>query len=352
MAKPNIFYSYTRSYAPDMHPSQLWKYNNCNSAPKVGTSVYASAKSRRTSCLLVPPKSIETYFHPGEENGIFDIPGSQKVGIAVSGSGQGYSHGSPPLDVAGGPGLTYAGKLSSNYGIVGFNSMQEPYSSEYYASLSDGHGPVGSGIYGRLRTESPFPLEIPNLQWQQYGRYLISKPLADMNLFFPDSPPIISWEQLRQITVVWIAGNSTNGGDKPDVMGPEGIYIPAPNCGFPDPSCNLIWAPPIRRRENLFVEFLDKDYISLGKVDLWKTKPDPTAEQIEKAVRDGFSVFSLSGPTFTYPSDRFTTTTIKAERFGADLAKARYFAIRQYRNTYYWDTYGVKYVKLEFNRPV
>ena len=51
MPSPNIFYAYTESYPPSMHPSQLWKYNNCNSFPKVGTSVYTSAKNRKTSCL-------------------------------------------------------------------------------------------------------------------------------------------------------------------------------------------------------------------------------------------------------------------------------------------------------------
>ena len=52
MPSPNIFYAYTESYPPSMHPSQLWKYNNCNSFPKVGTSVYTSAKNRKTSCLI------------------------------------------------------------------------------------------------------------------------------------------------------------------------------------------------------------------------------------------------------------------------------------------------------------
>ena len=51
MPSPNIFYAYTESYPPSMHASQLWKYNNCNSFPKVGTSVYTSAKNRKTSCL-------------------------------------------------------------------------------------------------------------------------------------------------------------------------------------------------------------------------------------------------------------------------------------------------------------
>jgi hypothetical protein len=55
MPSPNIFYSYTQSYPPSIHESQLWKYNNCNSFPKVGTSVYTSAKNRKTSCLIPSP---------------------------------------------------------------------------------------------------------------------------------------------------------------------------------------------------------------------------------------------------------------------------------------------------------
>ena len=55
MTQPNIFYSYTQSYPPSLHTSQLWKYNNCNSFPKVGTSVYTSAKNRKTSCLIPSP---------------------------------------------------------------------------------------------------------------------------------------------------------------------------------------------------------------------------------------------------------------------------------------------------------
>ena len=168
---------------------------------------------------------------------------------------------------------------------------------------------------------------------------------------------VSSWNQLKTMTIVWIAGSNDNGGDRPDV-GAAIDYnstIVAPPLPSP-PIFNWATVPPLRTREDLFVDFLDEDYNSLGIRNLWKTKPDPTLAQFLQArtltTLDpfGVSVWGLVGSTFTYPDDKFTTTTINASSLNIDLSKVKYFAIRQYYNTHYLDNFGIKYVQLDFDR--
>jgi hypothetical protein len=358
MAQPNLFYSYTQSYPPSIHPTQLWKYNNCNSFPKVGTSVYTSFKNRKTSCPFPPPPvpilTINSYFNPNQENGIFNMAGAQKVNIVPSGTGLGYggAAGTVPLFVPPHYG-NYAGHVSTNYGMVGFNSQNEPYKSDHYASLSDNQQ------LGIIKTSSPWPTFVSDDIWNKRGRYIISKPLSSMNIRFGENPNLVSsWSQLKTMTIVWIAGSNDNGGDRPDV-GTAVNYqttIVAPPLPSP-PIFNWATVPPLRTREDLFVDFLDEDYNSLGIRNLWKTKPDPTLAQLLQARTltalnpFGQSVWSLVGSTFTYPDDKFTTTTINASSLNIDLTKVKYFAIRQNYNTAYLDTFGIKYVQLDFNGP-
>ena len=118
MAKPNIFYAYTESYPPSMHASQLWKYNNCNSFPKVGTSVYISAKNAKTSCLLSRPT-------PPRKDGLLLVAALFSHGGDVDVTG--FSNGSIP-----GAGYSAYGSLtpSSVHGtaILGAYTLDYPQS--------------------------------------------------------------------------------------------------------------------------------------------------------------------------------------------------------------------------------
>ena len=293
-----------------------------------------------------PPKRVcngdcttaDLKFDPTLDNSIFDMSGSQKIKVALSGSGLGYGGSSPgagtpnefPIPV---PPQTWwstspAGEESTNYGIVGFTST-----TPYYISFS---GTTASGPLGVINRPSPFPALLPDSTYNAASRYLISKPISDINI-----AGLSSWDQVVSVSITWIAGNKTNGGDIPDV---NGFSVSLPG--------NQRWIPPFRRAENLSAEFLDEDYNSIAKVDLWKTKPNPTPAQISYALANGTSVFSAPGMpngVAKYVGNTFTTTTINYVSFGGSLTNAKYFVIRQPFGTWYLDTYGVSDVKFEFD---
>ena len=217
---------------------------------------------------------------------------------------------------------------------------------------------VQGGQLGSIEVNSPWPTFISDANWNKRGRYIISKPLSSMAIRFGGNQyKVSSWNQLKTMTIVWIAGSNDNGGDRPDVGAAINYNSTIVSDGGPPYTFNWAAVPPLRTREDLFVDFLDEDYNSLGIRNLWKTKPDPTLAQlleartITPAHPNGQSVWSLVGSTFTYPDDKFTTTTIDASSLDIDLTKVKYFAIRQYYNTHYLDTFGVKYVQLDFNGP-
>jgi len=267
---------------------------------------------------------------------VFDIDGSQKIKLAQSGSGLGYSSSTfpiNPLTSTGYWGATMpAGELSTNYGIVGFTST-----TPYYISFSgrDDYD-IGASI-GIIDTGTPaaYASQISDYVWNHATRYLISKHISSINI-----EGVSSWDQLKNVTITWIAGDNTNGGDKPDVK------------AFSDVSLNgWQWVPPLRRAENLSAEFLDEDFNSIAKVDLWKTKQDPTTAEILAAVAAGVSVYA-SLPSYTYVGTSFTSTTINYDSFGVSLINAKYFLIRQAGNTGRLDNYGVSDVRFDFDTNI
>lgn len=272
--------------------------------------IRASMATQKSNTLL-----IESYFHPNQENKIFNFAGSQKISIVESGTGIGQDDG--------------------------FISLNTPFSNSYYTKFDDNNVGVVLGI---INEESPYPALISDTVWNKRGRYLISKTLPEMN--YPD---VINWNQLKSLTISWIAGNNNNGGDLPDVFEvKDGVTSPSGN-GV------LGWVPPIRQGENLFVQFLDKDFNSLGKINLWITKPYPTAAQIVYALANNKSAYSANvippnnATPFIYPDTNFITTTINIAESGLNLTNAKYFAIRQFGSTDVLDNYGIKYVNLDFS---
>tara|TARA_B100000902_G_C27313621_1_gene919924 strand:- start:3098 stop:4042 length:945 start_codon:yes stop_codon:yes gene_type:complete len=292
--------------------------------PPTSTNFYGlSTKSNnlRIRAGMAPQKSnsllVETYFHPNQENKIFNFAGSQKISIAQSGTGLGKKGG--------------------------FISLNEPFSNNYYTKFDDNNVGV---ILGIIDEKSPDLSLVSDDVWNKRGRYLISKTIPEMNL-----PDVINWNQLKSLTIQWIAGNNENGGDRPDVFEVRD-GVTAPNGNGLD---GMI--PPIRQSENLFVQFLDKDFNSLGKINLWIPKPYPTVEQIEitldQTILPFFSAYSagagnLATP-FIYPNNNFTTTTINIAESGINLTNVEYFAIRQFGSDDVLDNYGIKYVNLDFS---
>ena len=312
--------------------------NNLKGLPPSSTNFYGLSSRINTVRIkalmgapLKPTIDVDTFFEAGVDNKIFNLPGSQRILILPSGSG--------------------TGKLG------GFISLNEPYNTPAYASLSHG----GSFSVGDIYTPSPDdrpvsdPSRVTDFLWNRRGRYLLSKPLTSM-----DISNVFNWNQLESMTVSWIAGTNDNGGDKPDVGG-----FSTENLGrypiFPvdplDLSSNRLMAPPFRSGEGLFVELLDANYNRLSKVDLWRTKDVTTQAIIDEAIEKGVSFAKYTPPfnssgigtVYVYPNDKFRTTTINASAFGINMSNVSYFAIRQYFSTGTLDSYGVKYVKLRFN---
>jgi len=311
--------------------------NNLKGLPPSATNFYglsSRVKTVRIKALmgapLKPTINVGTFFEFGVmDNKIFNLYGSQRVLISNSGSG--------------------TGKLG------GFISINEPYNTPAYASLSHG----GTFSVGDISTNTPalppFDLSLTDVIWNRRGRYLLSKPLTSMEV-----SNVSYWNQLESMTISWIAGNNNNGGDKPDVGG-----FSTTNLGrYPilpvdpvDLSSNQLMAPPFRSGENLFVELLDANYNRLSKVDLWRTKDVTTQTIIDEAIEEGVSFAKFTPPfdssgigtVYEYPDDKFRTTTINGSEFGIDMSNVSYFAIRQPFSTGILDSYGVKYVNLKFN---
>ena len=274
----------------------------------------------------VPPTlSASTYFSVGaSSNSIFQDVGHH-YDIVSSGSGAGNAGG--------------------------FKSVNSPFGSPAYASFGGTSDPDPLDLSQRYcpnqATSSVTPCVDPDyaivteLEWNKQGRYIKSKPLAELNV----SP--VSWGRLKNITITWIAGSGANGGDKPDIF--------AFNAG----SANQTGLPTdgpmgdYRCRENLYVQFFDWNNLPIGKRSiLWKTKPDLTLAALNANTPGGHTVGTpnpwSADPTNEYPSSEFTTTVINAEEFNTDLASAKFFVIRQTRHTALLDNYGIKYVNLEF----
>ncbi|GAG75390.1 unnamed protein product, partial [marine sediment metagenome] len=186
--------------------------------------------------------------------------------------------------------------------------------------------------------------------------YIKSKTLAQI----PDTPD--SWAELKAITITWIAGSDTNGGDRPDL---HRFNIGSANkTGLPTDGDDGDY----HARENLYVEFFDFNDLPMGRgFVLWKTKRDLVLSELNTYRAGGhlsgttrpFS--SASIPVNVYPAaggfpsgygasseTEFTTTSILAADFNINLSLAKFFVIRQTRHSDLLDNYGIKHVGLSF----
>ena len=283
------------------------------------------------------PYFISSYFSPTEPNPIFaPVNEWHHVVIIPSGSGQ-LRHGqdvtlqlSPQVPV---PWAFPYGKMTNEVGILGFNSKKAPFASPFYAMFAQ-NGDLDPNPAAHPTPDSTI---VPQSYFSQKGRYIKSKTLVQMNANHD------SWTGLLSISITWIAGNNTNGADRPDMF------------RFNQGSVNQTGLPidgadgDFRRRENLYVQFYDENHQLVGnRVDLWKTKPDLTPERLQETMNDpNTSPWSNPWPTNLYPNGDFTTTVLTSSDFG-NLQNASYFEIRQPAHTYYGDNYGVKFVELKF----
>jgi hypothetical protein len=301
--------------------------------PPTSTNFYGLVRRSHVSRIKagmgqppVPPTlSAATYFSVGaSSNRIFHDIGHH-YNIVSSGSGTGKTGG--------------------------FNSSSSPFGSPAYASFGGTSDPDPLELSQRYcpnhPTSSLSPCVDPDdtivteLEWNKQGRYIKSKTLAELNV----TP--VSWGRLKDITITWIAGSGTNGGDKPDIFAFNAV---SPNqTGLPTDGP----MGDYRCRENLYVQFFNWNNLPMGsRFILWKTKPDLILTDLNANTPGGHSPVTpnpwSAEPTIVYPSTEFTTTVISAAEFNIDLSLAKFFVIRQTRHTALLDNYGIKYVNLEF----
>ena len=279
--------------------------------------------------------TIRTFFSSINSNSIFRTFSNSKIGHHVS--------------------IKYSG--IGGGGGISFNSLQFPYSTSSYLALDgtgDGYPTPVITMCDNVEAHDFFqnttPIATPPFQgtWpgalnttgvsNSQGRFIQSKTLSEMNIGKQkgnSKTKISSWEQLEEITIVWIAGNGSNGGDKPDVK--------KINSGF-----NEIYG--FRKPERLSIEFFDvaNKCMSNSQKILFDTKErDPTQAEITNGKSSNSSIYGNIS-SIIYQGNKFTTSVIKASEFG-DLSKASTFVIGQPRHTSILDNYGIKFVSLKFN---
>jgi hypothetical protein len=281
---------------------------------------------------------------------------SSGTGFSVGVSSNGIFH-----DIGHHFNIVSSGDGSGNSG--GFDSTKEPYSSPGYVSFT------GTGVLDPLPNVQrhcvnhfsvsacvdPDHSIVTEANWRKQGRYMRSKTLAQMNV----TPS--SWGQLKEITITWIAGSNNNGGDRPDM---HRFNVGVENqTGLPTDGADGDY----HERESLYVEFFDNNNLPMGKrFFLWMPKRHLTLAELNSFSAGGHPVGTLNPLTelpdlHTYPSaggfpngggasseTEFTTTVITAADFGINLSLAKFFVIRQTRHTDVLDSYGIKYVNIEF----
>ena len=281
--------------------------------------------------------TIRTFFSSINSNSIFRTFSNSKIGHHVS--------------------IKYSG--IGGGGGISFNSLQFPYSTSSYLALDGANSgyplpiiTMCDNVEAHDFFQNTAFIATPPFQgtWpgalnttgvsNSQGRFIQSKTLSEMNIGKQkgnSKTKISSWEQLEEITIVWIAGNGSNGGDKPDVK--------KINSGF-----NEIYG--FRKPERLSIEFFDvaNKCMSNSRKILFDTKErDPTQAEIASALAapPPNSIYGNIS-SIIYQGNKFTTSVIKASEFG-DLSKASTFVIGQPRHTSILDNYGIKFVSLKFN---
>ena len=151
------------------------------------------------------------------------------------------------------------------------------------------------------------------------GRYALLPRVRDMGLpcLYDDQlnpMEIQNWSQLVKMRVVWIAGNNTNGGDRPDVH----TWLPG---GYP------------RKRENFYVA-------------LHNSTLDTVCEQFIWNVHNTTEIQPPGLGVLSYPNDSFVDQTFE---FSPEcLAQAEWVRFYQPRHTWKLDNYAIKWLELEF----
>ena len=284
--------------------------------------------------------TICTFFSSINSNSIFRTLSNSKIGhhISIKNSGTGSGNN------------------------VSFKSLQFPYSTGSYLALDgfdDGYPTPVITMCDNVEAHEYFDgtnLEPPDFLpgiWptggalnitgidNSQGRFIQSKTLSEMNIGKQkgnSKTKISSWKQLETITIAWIAGNGTNGGNAPDVKVIYGGFNE--QYGF-------------RKPERLSIEFFDiaNKCMSNSRKILFNTKArDPTQAEIANGKSSNSSIYGPIGniEDITYQGNKFTTSVIKASEFG-DLTNASTFVIGQPRHTDVGDNYGIKFVSLKFN---
>ena len=297
-----------------------------------------STVSRTRAYMGVPlplTLTLTALFVPGRRNNIFEDL-AHHVAIVRSGSGIGKPHPTHYGTLSGSGVQQWhnpSGKDSSLIGIVGFDSLSGEHPAPYYASFSD----TGDSDPHALHV-TPNAAIVTQAYFSQKGRYLKSRAIEDI------TGKSSVYKAVESITVTWIAGNGSNGGDSPDVYAFNGS---SPN------STGLQHDGPLgdyRSPEYLYVQVFNKDNQPIGnRVFLWKPKRDPTPAELATATATGGNPWT-NIPLNVYQSDAFTTTVLSESDFGVPIGSEDFFVIRQTGHTAFLDNYGVKRVEVKLSR--
>ena len=302
----------------------------------------AKAGMGQPSVPLPPILSASTSFSTGSSippsNGLFHVNGHH-YSIVASGTGSGVSGG---FVSAASP------NSSPAYALFGGTGDQDPYSLTQRHCANESTDSVSPCV-------DPDYSIVSSNHWNRQGRYMKSKTLAEMGV------TATNWDQLKEITITWIAGTNSNGGDRPDMHRfNEGD---ANKTGLPTDGADGDY----HERESLYVEFFNHSDAPMGKrFYLWQPKRQLTLAELNPVSDGGHPVgtsrpLSELLPLYVYPeagglpasggassAAEFTATVITAADFNINLTLAKFFLIRQTRHTDTLDNYGVKYVNLEF----
>lgn len=245
----------------------------------------------------------------------------------------------PPVTVSGGnPPYGQIVTSPASYGRLGFNSLSQPYPSEYQYFYT--YYPATPEHPSYNIHKSPNESIVSTERWQRKSRFIKSVTLDKLGL-----KGITNWNQLHTLTISYIVGNNHNGGNRPDVFAHNGgdwnqtgFITDGPKGDFRGP-------------ENLYIQFYDKNNNLVGnKVTLWRTKNQPTLDVIQQKINDNsINVWSLM-ETNLYEGNKFTTRVINLDEFG-DISNASFFLIRQWASASYNDNYGIKFIKPVFIYP-
>ena len=228
-----------------------------------------------------------------------------------------------------------------------FDSLAPPYPSLNYISYD--------------LASSTFSVLFPQYLFQ--GRYVSTPEAGALVQCRSNGTNIFTlnrYDQLVNMTVVWIAGNGTNGGDRPDVH----TYLPTIPLNYTYVHNNVTYTYDLlypRMEENFDIIFYNNSIYP--PIDLFNISNHDVGQPL-------WPVGGTPNP-YVYPNNVFSVTTIRrltstttaVETSNSGSATSNVYqnwnwngvtGIRfvQPRHTWLWDNYAIKYIEMTFKYDI